>query len=133
MIRFLLDTSACVDYLRGRTPGIRGRLRTSTIDETGISSVTFAELAYGVANSPTPDRNRRATDELVGALAVLPFDFGAAAAYGRIRADLERAGAPIGPLDTLIAAHAVSLGATLVTRNTREFRRVSSLKLEDWS
>lgn len=109
------------------------RFESHEVGEIGVSSVTVAELSYGVEKSPRPEQNREALSRFLMPLEVAIFDPEAAAAYGRVRADLERIGTPIGPLDTLIAAHAVSLGITLVTNNTREFSCVPGLEVEDWT
>ncbi|MBI4579103.1 MAG: type II toxin-antitoxin system VapC family toxin [Planctomycetes bacterium] len=131
-MRYLLDTSICVDIIRRRAARAATRLRSHDPGEVGLSSITLAELEYGVARSSDPQRNRIALAKTILPLSVLPFDHWASAAYGRIRADLERAGTPIGPLDTLIAAHARSLNVTLVTSNEREFRRVKGLRVQNW-
>jgi tRNA(fMet)-specific endonuclease VapC len=89
-------------------------------------------LEYGAANSAQPRKNREALEEFVSPLDIATFDRDAAEAYGRIRATLERKGLPIGAMDMLIAAHALSLGANLVTNNETEFRRVSGLRVENW-
>ncbi len=133
MIRFLLDTSICIELIRGRAPAVVGRLRSRKIGTIGISAVTLAELRYGVAKSSDPARNTVALAHFCAPLEICAFDHGAAATYGDVRADVERAGTPIGPLDTLIAAHAVALEATVVTNNEREFRRVPGLRVENWT
>jgi tRNA(fMet)-specific endonuclease VapC len=102
------------------------------VGDIGLSTVTLAELQYGVAKSVFPERNQEALAAFTLPLEILPFDAPAAAAYGPIRATLERQGTPIGAMDLLIAAHAVSLGVILVTNNPREFRRVSDLHVENW-
>lgn len=132
MIRYLLDTSICIELIRGRSPGVLARLRRRKIGTVGISAVTLAELRYGVARSRDPARNTIALAHFCAPLEIRPFDHEAASSYGVIRAALERAGAPIGPLDTLIAAHAVALGVAVVTDNEREFRRVPGLRVENW-
>lgn len=98
-----------------------------------MSSVTVAELHYGVAKSAHVERNRSALEQFLAPLVIVDFDVAAAAVYGTIRALLERRGTPIGSLDTLIAAHALSLDTTLVTNNEREFGRVPRLKLANWA
>jgi len=98
-----------------------------------ISSITLAQLRYGVAKSRYPDKNAEALDEFIIPLEIFPFTEDATLAYGEIRATLERLGTPIGSMDLLIAAHAVSLGVALVTNNTREFSRVPGLNLVDWT
>jgi tRNA(fMet)-specific endonuclease VapC len=131
-MRCLLDTSICVELIRGRSAELTARLKRRTIGSVGISSITLAELQYGVAKSSDPPRNTIALAHVVAPLVVLPFDDQAAAVYGQMRADLERLGQRIGSLDMLIAAHALALGVTLVTNNQREFRRVPGLKVENW-
>ena len=109
------------------------RFEEYEVGEIGVSSVTAAELHYGAERSSRPEQNLQALGAFLLPLEALAFGAEAAAAYGRVRAALEKAGTPIGPLDTLIAAHAVSLGVTLVTNNTREFSRVPGLEIEDWT
>ena len=132
MTRFMLDTSVCVELLGGRGPGLLERLRQFEIDEIAISSITLAELQYGVAKSARPGHHQVLLAEFCAPLALLPFDAIAAETYGQVRTALEGTGTPIGPLDTLIASHALSLGVTLVTNNEREFLRVAGLPVENW-
>lgn len=132
MIRYLLDTNACVELIRKRSVRVLGRLRSCEVGVVGMSSITLAELYYGVARSAFPDRNMVALTEFCTPLALLPFDDRAAAVYGRVRADLELGGFPAGPMDTLIASHALSVKAVLVTDNEREFRQVKGLEVENW-
>jgi tRNA(fMet)-specific endonuclease VapC len=103
------------------------------VGDIGISSITLSELRFGVAKSTHREKNAKALDEFIIPLEVVPYDDAAAQAYGDIRAILEKAGTPIGSMDMLIAAHAVSLGIPLVTNNTREFLRVHSITLVDWT
>jgi len=110
---------------------VLARFREYRLGEIGICSVVAAELAYGVAKSRSA-RNRSALEMFLAPLEVLPFDQAAVWAYGDLRASLEREGQPIGALDTMIAAHALSVDAPLVTHNTREFARVPGLRLENW-
>jgi tRNA(fMet)-specific endonuclease VapC len=132
-MRFMLDTNTCVDLIRKRDDRILRRMRRLRLDDLCVSSVTLSELEYGAAKSGNPGKNRLALAEFMTPLAVVPYDDAAAAVYGQVRADLERAGTPIGPLDTMIAAHALSLGLILVTDNEREFRRVSGLEIQNWA
>ena len=132
MTRYLLDTNACVDLLRGRAPRLFARLTRCQVDEVAISAITLAELHYGAAKSARPAHHAALLAEFCAPLAILSFDHLAAEAYGRVRAALEHAGTPIGPLDTLIASHALSLGLTVITNNQREFRRVPGLAVENW-
>lgn len=102
-------------------------------DELGISAVTLAELRYGADKSKDPAKNHAALDGFLAALEIAEFDAAAADWYGGVRADLERRGCPIGPLDTMIAAHALRLAIPLVTANVSEFCRVTGLTVEDWT
>jgi tRNA(fMet)-specific endonuclease VapC len=128
----MLDTDVCVELLRGRAGRVFDRLRRCALDEVGISSITLAELQYGVARSARPARHALLVAQFCAPLAILPFDHEAAETYGSVRAALERAGSPIGPLDTLIAAHALAQHVILITNNQREFRRVDGLQIENW-
>jgi tRNA(fMet)-specific endonuclease VapC len=133
VIEVLLDTSICVELIRRRLPAIQRRLRGYEIGSVGISSITLAELQYGASRSSDPDRNAIALAHFCAPLSIASFDDSAAVIYGNVRAALERNGTPIGPLDTLIAAHALALSATLITNNEREFKRVPELTVENWA
>ena len=128
----MLDTNVCIDLLRGKNCGIVRRLKRHK-NEIAISTIALAELQHGIFKSSTPSLNLNTVLDLCTPFEILPFDELAAEAYGRIRAGLERSGTSIGPLDTLIAAHALSLDCTLVTNNEREFRRVDGLVVENWA
>ena len=132
MIHYLLDTDICIEMIRGKSPALLAHLRRREVGSVAISSITLAELQYGVAKSRDPEQNLIALVHFVAPLEVLPFDERVAAGYGKLRADLERSGQPIGPLDTLIAAHALAAKLTLVTNNQREFSRVPGLHVENW-
>ena len=97
-----------------------------------VSSITVAELHYGLERSSNPAKEREGVENLLAAVVILPFDGKAAEGYGLLRRYLERRGEIIGQFDLLIASHAVAQNATLVTNNTREFSRVPTLQLEDW-
>jgi tRNA(fMet)-specific endonuclease VapC len=132
-MRYMLDTNACIALIK-RKPAAAIRRFTSLLPgDVGLSSITLAELRYGVAKSAVVEKNAEALAEFLVPLEIADFGTAAAEAYGHIRAGLEKAGTPIGPLDTQIGAHAVSLGAVLVTNNVREFRRIPGLKVEDWT
>jgi tRNA(fMet)-specific endonuclease VapC len=132
MIRYMLDTDICIEIIRRKSLAVLACLRKHAAGSVAISSITLAELQYGVAKSRDPDRNRLALVHFLAPLEVLSFDNIAALAYGKVRGGLERAGQPIGPLDTLIAAHALAAKLTLVTNNQREFSRVADLQVESW-
>ena len=131
-MRYSLDTNTCIRYINGRSPGVRAKLPTIPTHEVIVCSVVRAELFYGAAKSQVPALSRQKQDQFLHPYATLPFGDLAADTYGQIRALLERAGTPIGPLDLQIAAIALAHGLTLVTHNTREFGRVPGLNLEDW-
>ena len=128
----LLDTNTCIYLIKKHPPEVLRRFNEYTVGDVGISSITAAELHFGVHNSQRPEENRRALEQFLLPLTVAHFDENAAAAYGHVRAHLEKQGTPIGSLDTLIAAHALSLDLTLVTNNVREFERVPGLKVKNW-
>jgi tRNA(fMet)-specific endonuclease VapC len=119
--------------IRQKSQRVLQRFRLQPPQDIGISTITLAELRYGADKSRDPPKNHAALDAFVAPLAIADFDAPSADWYGHIRADLELRGIPIGPLDTLIAAHAKRLGVILVTNNTSEFSRVTGLKIEDWS
>jgi tRNA(fMet)-specific endonuclease VapC len=128
---YLLDTNICI-FMMKKMAGVVERFRSAQSGGIAISSITLAELEFGVSNSKAYERNRNALLAFSTLVEILPFDIPASAEYGKIRAALEKAGTPIGTLDTLIAAHAKSLNLTLVTNNTREFQRVDGLSIVDW-
>jgi tRNA(fMet)-specific endonuclease VapC len=128
---FLLDTNILIAMSKQR-PGLADRLEGIPADAVLISSVVVAEIEYGIAKSRRRQHNRRVFDALVSGFRVLPFDAAAARLYGPIRAELEKRGRLIGPYDLMIAAHAKSIDAVLVTDNTREFARVDGLKTANW-
>lgn len=131
-MRYLLDTNICIYLIKRRPEVVFARFKQHRIGEIGISSITYSELTYGVHKSAKPQQNLQALTEFTAPLDIVPYDDHAAEAYGVIRSQLEAKGRPIGPLDTLIAAHALSLGSILVTNNEKEFSRVSGLHLENW-
>ena len=131
MIQFMVDTNICIYALSGRHQDV-AEMFGKHAGLICISSVTLAELEYGVSHSSRPAQNRASVDRFLVELDVVPFDASAAVAYGDIKHRLFAAGTPIGPLDMLIAAHARSLDFTLVTNNRREFDRIPGLRLEKW-
>ena len=131
-MKWMLDTNICIAIIRRQPEVAIKRLRGKSVGQVGVSAVTVAELQYGAAKSTRPEAARSALAEFLLPLEVAPFDEAACVRYGMVRAKLEAAGKTIGPLDTLIAAHALSLGVVLVTNNLREFRRVPGLTVEDW-
>ena len=120
-MKVLLDTNICIYLIKRRSQEVRERFERYTVGEVGLSSITVSELQYGVEKSRRVDQNRAALMQFLLPLVIADFAYEAAVVYGRVRAELERLGTPMGPLDTLIAAHALSLDVTLVTNNEREF------------
>jgi len=132
-MKFLLDTNICIYLIKKKPPQVLQKFTMNVVGEIGISSITAAELWFGVQKSKYATQNQRALEQFLIPLTIVEFDHQAAITYGRIRAWLEGQGTPIGSLDTLIAAHALSLQVTLVTNNMQEFSRVPNLKLENWA
>ena len=130
---YMLDTNICIYAIKSRPASVLRRLRANMERGLSISAITLGELRHGVEKSACPAKNERALLQFLSILEVLPFDAAAASEYGRIRAFLQKQGIPIGPLDTLIAAHAKSEAMTLVTNNVREFMRVPDLNIENWA
>jgi len=133
-MRYMLDTNILIYVLNAR-PHHQAVLDCFDREESRnmvVSSITLAELRFGVEKSRQPATTRRALQRVLDVLNVAPFEDNAAQRYGSVRAELEAQGKPIGPLDTLIAAHALSLDLTLVTNNVREFSKVRGLRVENW-
>ena len=130
---FLLDTNIVSYLLRQAPPPLIERIANTPRDDLAISIVTAMELRFGVARNPEALRTGEAVERFLATMPVVPFPDGIDKVYGRVRADLERRGRPIGPLATIIAAHALALDVTLVTSNRKEFRRVTGLRCENWT
>ncbi len=131
-VHYLLDTNTASYLIKGNVPRVRQRMARHAASDVGVSVVTEAELRFGAERHPAAVRLRLAVEEFLGPLQVLAWDSAAAQQYARLRAALERSGTPVGNLDLMIAAHAVSLDAVLVT-NDRAFRQVKELMTEDWT
>ncbi len=129
----MLDTNICIYIIKNKPKKVIIELKRHKPSEICVSAITYAELTYGVEKSMAVEKNRLALALLFSNIEVLNFDIKAAIHYGKIRAYLEKQGTPIGPLDMMIAAHAMSLGYTVVTNNIKEFERVPDLKLENWA
>ena len=130
---YLFDSDTCIEILRGHLPRAWEMMRKSSPDLFGVPAIVEAELLYGAANSDNPEEGRYFVESLLAPLHIVPFDSRCAACYARIRIDLKQRGCLIGPNDLLIAATALAHGATLVSNNAREFRRVKGLLLESWA
>jgi len=131
-MKYLLDTNICIYIIKQKPPQVLDRFQEHTVGDIGVSSITVAELAFGVQKSQHPEQNQRALEQFLIPLLIADFDSQAAAVYGHVRAALESVRTPIGSLDPLIAAHALRLGITLVTNNISEFERVPGLDVINW-
>ena len=132
-LKYMLDTNICIYIIKHRPEAVTLRFMEHEPGEICISSITYAELMHGAEKSSIPERNRLAVSLFLSPITVLDYDAAAAEEYGRVRADLERKGTPIGPLDMLIAGHAKSRSLILITNNTLEFIRVEGLSVENWA
>jgi tRNA(fMet)-specific endonuclease VapC len=132
-MKVMLDTNICIYLIKQQPPTVIERFLSQPVGAIGISSITAAELAYGVSKSRHASKNRHALEQFLASLEVAAFDQAAAWSYGRLRGQLEAKGTLIGSMDMLIAAHALSLEVRLVSNNLREFRRVPGLRLENWA
>jgi tRNA(fMet)-specific endonuclease VapC len=130
---YLIDTNICVYLIKNRDTELRRRIEERNPYEIAVSSVTVAELEYGVAKSVRVVQNRTALQSFLSAFEIVPFDDKDAEQFGMIRVELEREGRPIGPYDLQIAAQARARKWTVVTNNEREFRRVRDLSVENWA
>jgi len=133
VIAYMLDTNICIYIIKKKPDQVIERLRHTRVPDVGVSSITLSELEYGAAKSARPEQNKVAIVEFLAPLEILPYDDMAAQEYGKVRVYLEKQGTPIGSMDMLIAAHALSLNSILVTNNESEFRRIPALKIENWA
>lgn len=132
-MNYLLDTNICIYLIKRKPPQVLQRFRQLQPGSVFISSVTTSELYYGAQKSQRVQTNLEALNNFLLPFRIVDYDESASFLYGELRADLEKRGQPIGPLDMMIAAHALSLDVPLVTNNTKEFERVKGLKLENWA
>ena len=128
---YMLDTNICIYVMKNKPEKVLQRFREELDGGLCISSITLAELEYGMKHSSNPAKNEQALLRFLTPLSILPFGAAAASEYGALRTYLQNT--PIGPLDMLIAGHALAEGLTLVTNNVREFERVPDLRLENWA
>jgi tRNA(fMet)-specific endonuclease VapC len=131
MLQYMLDTNICIHVIKTYPPVLLERFN-ALAEQLCISVITLGELHYGAEKSAHRLRNLQAIEHFSARLDVLSFSPKAAAHYGQVRAELERAGTPVGPHDMLIGAHARSEGLIVVTNNRREFDRMSGLRVENW-
>ena len=132
-MKYMLDTNICIYAIKHKPDIVIKKFLSHDPEDICISAITYAELMHGVEKSMAVEKNRVAMSLFLSPITILQFDERAAEEYGRIKAELEKKGTPIGPMDTLIAGHARSSGLILVTNNTREFSRVVGLAVEDWT
>ena len=130
---YLLDTNICIYIINKKPPAVVKRIQSKLPEQIAISSITLAELEYGIVRSRYPDRNRIALLEFLIPFMILDFDQMASVVYGWIRSFLESKGKPIGPMDLLLAAQAKSRNMILVTNNEKEFNRIDGLQTENWA
>ena len=131
-MNFLIDTNICIYIINKHPPEVIQKFKDSEVGQIAISSITVSELQYGVPKSKYRGHNLKRLEEFLTPSQILPYDEYAAKYYGEIRSQLENQGTIIGPLDLLIAAHALSQNLILVTNNEKEFKRIPSLKVENW-
>ena len=132
-MKFMLDTNICIYAMKNKPEIVQQKINQNIQQGLCISSITLAELEHGVQKSINKATNAANLKNFVQIISILPFDKESAVEYGKICAYLQKNGTPIGPFDTLIAAHALSKNLTLITNNVREFERVPDLKFENWA
>ncbi len=132
-MHYLLDTNICIYIMNKRPQGVIQKFKQHDVGVIGVSAITVSELYYGISKSKNRILNTQRVQEFLFPLAIMPYDEKAAAVYGDIRCQLEEPGKPIGPLDGLIAAQALSRDLILITNNAEEFRRINSLHVENWA
>lgn len=128
----MLDTNICIYIIKNKPQSVLDELKKCNVGDIILSSITVSELIYGAYKSQFVEKNLKAIEHFLIPFDVAEYDYKAALEYGKLRASLEKKGQPIGSLDMLIAAHALSLDITLVTNNTKEFERVEGLEVENW-
>jgi len=132
-MKYLLDTNICIYIIKQKPLIVLEKFKSCEIGDIGISVITLSELEYGVEKSLNPNKNKKALRDFLLPIEILDFDSVASEVYGKIRSYLEKEGTPIGAMDMLIAAHALSLGLPVITNNEKEFQRVPGLHVENWT
>jgi len=132
-MKYLIDTNICIYIMNKRPALVIKKFKQFELGDVGISTITVSELQYGVAKSIYLKENQQRLEQFMAPLEILAYDEMAAKVYGDIRFHLEKNGQPIGPLDVLIAAHALSKNLILVTNNDKEFKRIKNLQVENWT
>ena len=131
-MKYLLDTNICIYIIKEKPKSVIKKFEQISPMEVGVSTITVAELEFGVAKSQYPEKNRKALEWFILPLIILPFNLEDTRAYGDIRHHLESKGTPIGAMDMLIAAQARQREVILVSNNEQEFSRIPGLKVENW-
>ena len=131
-MKYLIDTNICIYIMNNHPPEVLEKFKLIGVGEVGISSISVSELHYGACKSNKTKQNIKRLEEFLYPFEILAYDESASREYGKIRSQLEKKGQIIGPLDMLIAAHAISKRLTIITNNTKEFKRVKLLKIENW-
>ena len=132
-MKYLLDTNICIYLIKNKPKKLLVRIQKTPLNEIAVSSITIAEMEYGIAKSTKPTESRIALMKFLLPFEIIGFTEEAAAYYGSIRCDLQKKGAPVGNMDMLIASIALAHGLTLVTNNVKEFSRIDKLKVENWT
>ena len=132
-MKFMLDTNICIYIIKNKPAKVLKKFSKVEPKDVCISSITSSELWFGVNKSSNFERNAIALEEFLSPLTILEYDESASKIYGEIRAELEKKGQVIGSMDLLISAHAISRNLTLVTNNSREFKRIKDLDIENWA
>jgi len=132
-MKYLIDTNICIYIMNKKPVDVIQKFKQVKIGEIGISTITISELQFGISKSNQRQKNEIRLNEFLFPIEILSYDEAAARAYGDIRYELEKSGNPIGPLDLLIAAHALSRKLIIVTNNDKEFKRIKKLKVENWA
>ncbi len=132
-MKYMLDTNICIYIIKRSPESIFNRFKELTVNDVSISGITLCELQFGVSNSKKKEQNQQALNEFLAPINILEFPSAASQTYGDVRVELKSTGKIIGPLDLLIAAHALYLNLTIATNNIKEFARIPRLKLEDWT
>ena len=131
-MKYLIDTNICIYIMNNHPPEVLEKFKHIDVGEVGISSISVSELHYGACKSKKIEQNIKRLEEFLYPFEILTYDENASREYGKVRSQLEKKGQIIGPLDMLIAAHAISRELTIITNNSKEFRRIRSLKVENW-
>lgn len=131
-MKYLLDTNMCIYIIKKKPPQVFDKFKILNPADVGISSITLAELEYGVYKSQKQQQNQLALNQFLLPLEIIAFDEKSTEIYGKIRTELEKKGKIIGAMDLLIASQALALDLTLVTNNIKEYSRITNLKIENW-